>query len=109
MTRIVDGMGYPVSAGNQQLRTTDLDDAARRHALANLTALGGADLGAVLGAVLGLCTEPQAERLAALWADRDQPAATPPDPAGCADCGRTAAQQRGCGICWARTWREEHA
>lgn len=95
MTRIVDGMGYPVSAGNQQLRTTDLDDAARRHALANLTALGGADL--------GLCTEPQAERLAALWSDRDRPAATPPDPAGCADCGRTAAQQRGCGICWART------
>lgn len=104
MTRVVDGMGYPVSAGNQQLRTTDLNPDTRRHALANLTALGGADV----AAALGLCTEHEAEQIAALWADRDRPAATPPDPAGCADCGRTAAEQTGCGICWARTWKETH-
>ena len=90
---------------DDQMRVSPLNPDTRWDALANLTTLDAADL----GAALGLCTEPQAERIAALWRDRDRPAATPPDPAGCADCGRTAAEQAGCGTCWARTWRETHA
>lgn len=77
--------------------SSTLDPTTARRALRNLVDGGHEDI----AVILGLLTERQADMVRRLR----QPAATPPDRAGCADCARTADQQRGCGTCWARTWR----
>lgn len=72
----------------------------RLAALRHLAGQDGANLDVAV--MLGLTDEDGAERLRRAL----HPGATAADPAGCAHCGRPAGAQRGCGICWAREWKE---